>query len=280
MNQPNQSMNQGRASVPRSGSAGIPPPAIILVRPQLGQNIGAAARAMANFGLTELRLVEPRDGWPNAEARTFASGANGVIDGVRTYASLEDAVGDLHFLLATTARPRDMVKPVVTAETGAAVAHERVTDGQRVGFVFGPERTGLENDEVALANAALMVPVDPGFASINLAQTVLVCAYEWRKQSADERVGRHTAFDGLAAGERPMRGSRPAERAELIGLFEHLERELDRSGFLRPPEKRQTMVRNIRNILGRMEATEQEVRTLRGIVASLAGAHRHKRDLP
>ena len=193
---------------------------------------------MANFGLDDLRIVDPRDGWPNAEAQTYASGANWVIKGAEVFDTLEQAVGDLNHLYATTARPRDMVKPVATPHAWAGDAHERVAAGQRIGVLFGPERTGLENDEVALANAIIMAPVNPRFASINLAQAVLLVGYEWRRQADDKRIGRHTDFDGLEAGDVPQRRSRPATRAELVGLYEHLESELDKSGFLRPPEKR------------------------------------------
>jgi len=248
-------------------------PAIILVRPQLGENIGAAARAMANFALSELRLVAPRDGWPNATARTFASGANAVVDAARVDPTFDDAIGDLNYVVATTARPRDMAKPVFTPETAATELRARLASGERCGILFGPERTGLENDEVARADAVVIAPVNPKFASINLAQAVLLVGYEWFKSGTPDRLGRVTQTDGLGAPGPQLRKSRPASKAEMLGFFEHLERELDASGFLKPPEKRPNMVRNLRTMFERMEPTEQEVRSLRGVVASLTRTH-------
>jgi tRNA/rRNA methyltransferase len=248
-------------------------PAIILVEPQLGENIGFAARAMANFGLNELRLVSPRDGWPNEKATSAASGAP-VLDNVKTYPSAEAAIGDLNFVLATTARPRGMVKPVLTPESAARELAARVSRGERTGVLFGPERTGLENDTIALADAVVTAPVNPAFASLSLPQSVLLLSYEWLKACGPEiSLGRVTDTDGPAVEGMDISATRLATRAELLGLFEHLETELDASGFLRPPEKRPTMVRNIRNMFHRMGATEQDIRTWRGIVASLARAH-------
>ncbi len=248
-------------------------PSIILVRSQLGQNIGTAARAMANFGLDELRLVAPRDGWPSEYANKAASGADHVIGEARVYERAEAAVADLNFVMATTARPRDMAVRVFTPEEAAREMHERVRRGEKTGILFGPERSGLENDEIALADAIVMAPVNPDFASLNLAQAVLMFAYEWYKPLASSlgdgrRIGKPGAT-GLN-----MRKSRPGTKEELIGFFEHLEAELDEAGFLRPVEKRPTMVRNIRNLFQRAELTEQEVRTLRGIIASLVRQHK------
>lgn len=246
--------DQTKADRAREGDA----PAIVLVRPQLGENIGTASRAMLNFGLSDLRLVAPRDGWPSDRARAAASGADLVIDRARLFASSEDAVADLDFVIATTARPRDMVKPVLTPAAAAAKLREAIAAGGRAGVMFGPERTGLENDEVVLADALLMVPVNPAFASLNLAQAVLLVGYEWFK-----------AGDRTAAERIDYLQTRPATKEELLGFFEHLEGELDRFGFLKPPEKRPSMVRNLRNLFQRAGMTEQEVRTMRGVVASL-----------
>jgi tRNA/rRNA methyltransferase len=248
-------------------------PAIILVEPQLGENIGFAARAMANFGLSELRLVAPRDGWPSEKARNAASGAP-VLDEVKTYPSVEASIGDLNFVLATTARPRGMVKPVLSPESAARELAARAARGERTGVLFGPERAGLENDVIALADAVVTAPVNPAFASLSLPQSVLLLSYEWLKtRGPDMSLGRATETDGPAVEGMDISATRPATRAELLGLFEHLETELDASGFLRPPEKRPTMVRSIRNMFHRMGATEQDIRTWRGIVASLVRAH-------
>lgn len=246
--------DQTKADRAREGDA----PAIVLVRPQLGENIGTASRAMLNFGLSDLRLVAPRDGWPSERARAAASGADLVIDEARLFATSGEAVADLDFVIATTARARDMVKPVLTPERAAAKLREAIAAGGRAGIMFGPERTGLENDEVVLADALVMVPVNPAFASLNLAQAVLLIGYEWFKAS-----------DRTAAERIDYLQTRPATKGELLGFFEHLERELDRFGFLKPPEKRPSMVRNLRNLFQRAAMTEQEVRTMRGVVASL-----------
>lgn len=233
-------------------------PAVILVAPQMGENIGTAARAMLNFGLTEMRLVAPRDGWPNDRARAVSSGADVVIDKVVVHERTEAAVADLDYVIATTARHRDMMKPVLTPATAAAKLREVMAGGGKAGVLFGPERTGLTNDDVVLADATLMVPVNPAFASLNLAQAVLLVGYEWFK-----------AGDATPAERMDYLGGRPATKEELLGFFGHLERELDRFGFLKPPEKRPSMIRNIRNLFQRAGMTEQEVRTFRGIVASL-----------
>lgn len=259
------------AAVSGRESAARLAPAIILIEPQLGENIGFAARAMANFGLGELRLVAPRDGWPNAKALAAAAGAGSIIERATLYGSLDAAIGDLHFLLATTARPRGMVKPVLTPEGAGKELALRGGDGERTGVIFGPERSGLDNDVIALADGIVTAPVDPAFASLSLPQAVLLLGYEWlRAQGPIAALGRATPHDGPAVEGLALGGTRPATRAELLGLFRHLESELDRSGFLRPPEKRPTMVRAIRNMFHRMGATEQDVRTWRGIVASLS----------
>ena len=261
-----------RAAAAGRAKAAVAAPAIILVKPQLGENIGFAARAMANFGLTDLRLVAPRDGWPNEKARAAAAGASFVVDQATLYASVEDAVGELNFVLASTARPREMVKAVLSPESAGRELRRRRDSAERTGVMFGPERSGLDNDTIALADAILTAPVSPGFASLSLPQAVLLFGYEWLKaESADPPLGRATEFDGPATEGIAFPDTRPATRAELLGLFDHLEGELDRTGFLYPPEKRPSMVRAIRNMFHRMAATEQDVRTWRGIVASLSG---------
>jgi tRNA/rRNA methyltransferase len=254
---------------PQAHPAGKTSPAIVLVHPQLGENIGTAARAMANFGVCDLRLVAPRDGWPNERARSAAAGADMVIEDAGVFGRTEEAIQDLHYVCATTARVRDMVKPVMTPESAVSEMRKRILDGQRCGILFGAERSGLDNDQLSLADAIITAPVDPAFASLNLAQAVLILCYEWLKQSGAESLGRQTALDGPAREGLAMPGTRPATRSELVGFFEQLESELDASGFLYPQEKRPAMVRNIRNLFQRVGATEQDVRTLRGIVASL-----------
>ncbi len=240
-------------------------PAVVLVEPQLGENIGAAARAMANGGMSDLRLVNPRDGWPNPRAVAAASGANWILDGARVFESTEAAVADLRWLYATTARPRDMVKEVRTPRQAAQRIKAFAPDGDECGVLFGPERTGLRNEHLVLSTDLIVIPVDPAFSSLNLAQAVLVVCYEWFQA-------------GLAPSEmepdRYDRGARPASRAEMLNLFDHLEAQLDAVGFLRPPEKRPLMVQNLRNLLQRAQPTEQEVRTLHGVVRSLSGTRR------
>jgi tRNA/rRNA methyltransferase len=234
-------------------------PAIILVGPQMGENIGAVARAMANFGLDDLRLVAPRDGWPNPAAVAMASGADAVLEAARVYRATDDAIGDLHHVYATTARGRDMLKPVQTPAQAAGEMRAAVAAGRQVGVLFGPERSGLNNDDVCLAGTVISIPVNPAFASLNLAQAVLLVAYEW--------------FAGQARAALPDFGP-PASAGELVGLFEHLEGALEDAGFFYPPEKRPAMVRNLRNMWQRAGLLEQDVRTLRGVIRALAGQKR------
>ncbi len=202
--------------------------------------------------------MRPRDGWPNERARAAASGADIVIDGAKLFDRTEDAVAGLDYVIATTARARDMVKPIFTPSAAAGRMREVFAEEGRAGLLFGPERTGLENDDIALADALMMVPVNPAFASLNLAQCVLLMSYEW-----------HKAGDATPETRIEYQQTRPAKKEELLGFFEHLEGELDRFGFLKPPEKRPSMIRNLRNMFQRAGLTEQEVRTLRGVVASL-----------
>ena len=242
-------------------------PAVILVRPQLGVNIGTAARAMVNCGLSELRLVAPRDGWPSDYARKAAAGADAVLDAARIFDSTAAAIADLQHVWAASARRRDMIQTTMTPRSAAVEMRAQAAAGGRVGVLFGPERSGLDNDDIVLAERVIEAPLNPAYASLNLAQAVLLIGYEWFV----------AGLEGAAAPP-PVQthegGGRPATRAELQGLFEHLEGELDAHGFLRVIEKRPIMVRNIRNIFQRAGLMEQEVRTLRGVIASLVGPRR------
>ncbi len=242
--------------------------AIILAEPQLGENIGAAARAMANFGLTDLRLVAPRDGWPNAKAEAMAAGANFVLETAHVFDSVAQAIGELHFVLAATARDRAVAKPVLTPLEASMRLRGAAAAGQSGGILFGGERSGLSNDEVALADAVITIPTDPGFPSLNLGQAVLLTLYEWFKAGDATPPCRIDHGAGL-----------PATRSELFRLFTHLEDELDKGGFLYPPGNRSGMVRNLRAILHRAQLTDQEVRTLRGVIVALTkGKKRRARE--
>lgn len=236
-----------------------PAPIIVLVEPQLGENIGAAARAMANFGLSRLRLVKPLQGWPNERARVMAAGADRVLEGVTLFDSLNEAIGDCSFVLATTARNHDQAKPVVSAEAAAAEMAPRVAGGESVAVIFGRERIGLENHEVALADRIVTLPINPAFASLNLAQAVVIIAYEWFKRAG--------------GGELPFsmpKKSPPAPKQQIDALFSGLERELEQVEFFRPEEKRGTMSVNLRNIFQRMAPTQQDIRTLHGVINAIA----------
>jgi tRNA/rRNA methyltransferase len=238
-------------------------PAIILSEPQLGENIGACARAMANFGLSDLRLVKPRDGWPNPKADAMAAGAAPLLEAVRVYHSVEEAIGPLRLVFAATARDRAMAKPVLTPAEAARRLREAAAQGIASGLLFGNERAGLSNDEVALADCIITVPTDPGVSSLNLGQAVLLIGYEWFKSgntTPPERIDHGVAV--------------PAPRDELIRLFEHLEEELEKTGFLYPPGNRPGMIRNLRGILHRAQLTDQEVRTLRGVIVALTRGKR------
>ncbi|HEX9461674.1 MAG TPA: RNA methyltransferase [Alphaproteobacteria bacterium] len=239
-------------------SANRATPVVILVAPQLAENIGATARAMLNCGLSDLRLVRPRPTWPHPRAVAAAAGADAVLDKARIFATAAEAMADLHYVYATTARPREGVKAVVTARAAAAEALERLERGERSGYLFGPERTGLENEDVALADALLSVPLNPDFSSLNLAQAVLLAAYEWRMAStaAPARV--------LAKGR-----AEAASKKEVLDFFARLEAELDECGFLRNTEMRPIMVRNIRSIFYRAGLMAHETRTLHGILTGL-----------
>jgi len=234
-------------------------PIVVLVEPQLGENIGAAARAMANFGLSQLRLVNPRQGWPNDKARMMATGAGRVIDAVMLYPTVAAAIADCSFVLATTARAHDQAKPVIGPAQAAALTAPRIGRGENVALLFGRERNGLENDEVALADAIVTLPINPAFASLNLAQAVVIVAYEW--------------FKLVGAGILPFatpNKSAPAPKQQLLAFFESIERELEKVEFFRPPDKRETMQINLRNIFTRMQPTQQDVQTLHGVIMAIA----------
>ncbi len=245
-------------------------PSVILVEPQLADNIGMVARAMANFGLDDLRLVAPRDGWPNEKARIAASGANYVIDDATAYPTLESSLGDLTYVVATTARQRPLKKPVLTPEEAIAALRERLARGERCGILFGRERNGLETGELANADALVMIPVNSRFASLNLAQAVLLLGYAWIRESGRATLGRVTTYETPVSPGLNLGTDRPATKQELFGFLDHLESELDGLGFFNPIEKRPSVVQNLRTMFTRMALTEQEVRSLRGIVATLS----------
>jgi tRNA/rRNA methyltransferase len=236
-----------------------PGPVVILVEPQLGENIGAAARAMANFGLSRLRLVRPRQAWPNDKARMMAAGADRVLDGAKLYDTLEAAIADCAFVLATTARAHDQAKPVLSPAEAAALMAPRIAAGENVAILFGRERNGLENDEVALADRIVTLPVNPAFASLNLAQAVVIVAYEWFKLTSGETLP-------FAMPQK----SATAPKEQLLAFFASLERELEKVEFFRPPDKRETMQINLRNIFSRMEPTRQDIQTLHGVIMAIA----------
>ncbi len=242
------------------------PPAVILVRPQLAENIGMCARAMMNFGLSEMRLVSPRDGWPKKGARQASSGASAVLDNARLFETTEEAVADLNYVFATTARERGQMKAIFAADEGAQKMQGLASEGGRSGILFGPERMGLSNDDIALADAIISFPVSPAFTSINLAQAVLLVGYEWWK-----------LISGGKAPIAPKNSSPPATRDHMIAFFDYVEKELDTVSFFYPPEKRDLMVRNFRNIWHRLEMTEQDVQTMRGAMAALVGGRRGTR---
>jgi tRNA/rRNA methyltransferase len=230
-------------------------PVVILAEPQMGENIGAVARAMANFGLGDLRLVRPRDAWPNKRAYPMAAGADHILDAARVFDTVGEAVAGLTRVFATTARTRTMVKPVVSPEEAGRRCALDLESGRPCGYLFGGEKSGLDNEDVTLCDAIITIPTS-AFSSLNLAQAVLICAYAW-----------------FTSGTTPVSFSseqgEPAAKEDLIAFYEHLERELDAAGFLYPPDKRPSMVRNLRNIWARAGLVDQEVRTLRGVITAL-----------
>jgi tRNA/rRNA methyltransferase len=240
-------------------------PVIVLVRPQLGENIGKAARAMLNFGLTEMRLVSPRDGWPNPQAGPAASGADVVLERARVFASVAEAVADCGHVYATTVRKRGVTKPVVTPEAAARAIHADAAGdaGNRAAILFGPERSGLETDDVALARTIVTVPINPAFGSLNLAQAVILVAYEWSK--------------GQALAQPPeVPLDPPAPHEELEGMIGQLDAMLEAAHFFFPPDRTPTTRRTLRTLLTKPGWTSMEVRTLRGVLSALAGAKRAK----
>ena len=237
-----------------------PAPVIVLVRPQLGENIGKAARAMLNFGLTELRLVAPRDGWPNPQAGPAASGADVVLERARLFNSVADAVADCSVVYATTVRKRGVTKPVVSPEGAAQAIH--AAPG-RAAILFGPERSGLESDDVALARYILTVPINPAFGSLNLAQAVILVAYEWSK--------------GQALASPPETDiDPPAPQVELDGMIAQLDAMLTGGGYFFPPDRAPAIRRTLRTVLTKPAWSSQEVRTMRGVLSALAGKKRPK----
>ena len=234
-------------------------PTIILCEPQLGENIGTAARAMANFGITELRLVNPRDGWPSEKAKAAASSANHVIDNVQVFESLDETIADLQFVYATTARSREIHKSVRAPDQAAKKLVSYGKQGVKTGILFGRERWGLNNEEISLANEIITFPVDPNFASLNIAQAVLLQSYEWRIKAFGQSLPFITTEEA------------PATKAELNNLYKHLESALDATNYFRPEEKRPVMEKNLRSILEQAQLGERQVRVLRGVIAALEG---------
>lgn len=252
--------DSGAALAPRASS-----PVVVLVRPQLAENIGAVARCMANGGLFHLRLVAPRDGWPQPRAWRTASGADRILDAASLYPTVDAAVADLQRVFATCPRPRHAIVPLLTARAAAAELRGAAARGLAAGILFGPERTGLEAEDLARADTLVRYPLNPDFDSLNLAQAVMVLAYEW-----------WTAADATPAAQFQTHGTRVATKAELERLLTHLVDQLDACGFLRNAPKRPGMVRNLRHLFQRGEITEQEVRTLHGVVAGLALGRRRR----
>jgi tRNA/rRNA methyltransferase len=236
------------------------PPAIVLVRPQLGQNIGKAARAMLNFGLTELRLVSPRDGWPNPDAGPAASGADIVLEKAQVFDTVEEAIADCSLVFASTVRRRDLVMPVIGPEE---MANRIAASAERSAILFGPERSGLETEEVALANAIVTVPINPKFASLNLAQAVILLAYEWSK---------HSALAQPPAKELEP----PAPHGELEGLITQLDEELDTKGYFHPPSRTQATRNTLRTIFTKTGWSSREVKAIRGVIRALVGPPRKR----
>ena len=234
-------------------------PIVTLIAPQMGENIGAAARAMLNFELSAMRIVSPRDGWPNDAAVANSAGAGRVLDAARVFEVSGDALADVQFAVATTARNRELSLPVLSPEESVAELNRRSAAGERTAILFGGERAGLATDDVARCDAIMTIPVNPDFSSLNLGQAVLVFAYEWGKAAALKPV-----FESRLADRWPT------EKQDLERLFEHLESELERAGYFHPPEKREVMARNIRSALTRAGLTAQETQTLRGVVKALA----------
>lgn len=244
-------------------------PAIILVRPQLGENIGMVARAMANFGLDDLRIVAPRDGWPNEDAVSAAAGADKLLGNARVTSSVEEAIADLRHLFASTVRERDMVKPVVDAEAAAVSIGGWTELNEPSGILFGAERSGLDNDDVSRADTILTIPVNTEFPSLNLAQSVGIIGYACfdKDQERHAKPGRKSSIDERV----------PATKGELAHLFEHLSDELDHADYFLPVDRRPSIERNLRNLLQNAGLSENDVRRLRGIIVALTGRKQNPR---
>lgn len=264
---PRDHANVQRRGRDKSGTQSLgPTPIFILVEPQMGENIGAAARAMLNFGVRALRLVKPRDGWPNPAAGATAAGAAAVVDNIRVFDTTADALADCAFVLATTARNREMRLPVFSPAEGAAAMGTRLQGEtpQRCAILFGGERAGLTSEDVARADGILTIPVNPAFASLNLAQAVLVMAYEWGQFCAQREEAAITGFDS------PLTREPAAPGASFDRMTDHLIKELEAGGFFHPPEKKRLMVRNLTVALKRAQLTDNEVQTFRGVIKALA----------
>ena len=249
--------------MPGSGTDSTKPwiaggPVVILVEPQLGENIGSAARAMGNFGLARLRIVNPREGWPNEKSRVFSAGADRILEAAEVFPDLRSALVGVRYAFAATARERGMAKPVMGADAAAQETAQHLSAGEDVALVFGRERTGLYTEEVSLCDAILTLPVNPAFASLNLATCVAVASYEWFK------VASAGALPFAAPDKSPL-----ADKQDLFAFFDHLEGALEEAGFFRSPEKRPSTTRNIRNIFHRLGLTRQDLATLHGAVTSL-----------
>ena len=231
-------------------------PVVILVRPQMGENIGAAARAMKNFGLKQLRIVDPRDGWPNSKAQAMSSRADDILDAAVLFKDTSSAISDLHCVFATTARVREMEKPSMSPREAVVHMRQRLAQGQRLGILFGGEKAGLNNDDTAMAQRILQIPANPAFSSLNLGQAVLLICYEWFTSHSDGLIEARVS-------------SELATLDELQYFEKRLEIQLKQAGFLKPPEKATSMMRNLRNIFRRTNLTDQEVRSLHGVISAL-----------
>jgi tRNA/rRNA methyltransferase len=239
---------------------GVNPPVIVLVRPQLGQNIGKAARAMLNFGLAEMRLVSPRDGWPNPDAGPSASGADIVLEQAHVFETVRDAIADCSTVYASTVRRRDLVMPVLGPEE---MADRIIASSERSAILFGTERSGLETEEVALANAIVTVPINPDFGSLNLAQAVILLAYEWSKHAP--------------LAQPPVKDlEAPAPHGEVEGLIDQLDRDLVAKGYFHPPSRTQSTRNTIRTIFTKTGWSSREVKAVRGIIRALVGPSRNR----
>ena len=238
-------------------------PCFILVNPQMGENIGASARGMWNFGIDRMRIVSPRDGWPNQKAVVMASGAGRLLDEALIFQNFTDAIADQHFIFATTARPRDLIKPIYSPEEAVELAYDKISKGQNVGFAFGPERSGLENSDIIKANAIVSVPVNEQFPSLNLAQCVLLLAYEWMLKSTNPGSDKSTLKD-----------SDMVAVMKVEKLSQYFENALENSGFFYPEDKAENMKANFRNMWSRMPLTNSDVQIFYGMLRQLLKANK------